>query len=217
MRKRPEGRARARTSDARRPPHRRALLHIRYEGSLKDEQFPHEVSDLLFDFAEKLFAEFPPNQNQPRNLMTAYFECVLYLVARMDLLLQYLAVADSDKERVIRVVLKQIEQEFGTANQGNIAEVISERMAEYERLFVSREPFTDKWYERVFSFFSARMDEALDDTRRYVWSMKSEASGARPMSREELLEIVRRVEIEHVVTFQRVVINFFSAGEDDES
>lgn len=184
---------------------------------MKDEQFPHEVSDFLFDFAEKLFSEFPPNQNQPRNLMTAYFECVLYLVARMDLLLQYLAVEDEDKERVIRVVLKQMETEFGTANEGIISEIISERMAEYERLFASRDPFTDRWYERVFAFFAARLDEAMDDNRRYVWSMKSEAAGSRPLLREEIMDLVRQVEIEHVVTFQRIVINFFASEESDEN
>ncbi|HUX14558.1 MAG TPA: hypothetical protein VMW87_16135 [Spirochaetia bacterium] len=186
------------------------------DSALKEDDFPHELSTFLFDFAERIFETFPPNQNQPRNLMTAYLECVLYLVARMDLLLGYLNVAEAQKERVLRVILSQIEEEFGTANSTSVAEVVAERMAQYEKLFSQREPFTDGWYERVFSFFAARIDESIDDTRRYVWNLTQEAHGARPLTREEILDAIRRSEIEDVVTFQRIVINFFTRQEEDD-
>ncbi len=149
--------------------------------------------------------------------MTAYLEAVLYLVARMDLLLSYLNVAESEKERVLRVILRQIEDEFGTANGTTIAEIVSERMAQYERLFSQGEPFTDRWYERVFGFFAARMDEAMDDTRSYIWNISQEPHGARPLSRADVMDVIRRAEMEDVVTFQRIVINFFTRqGDNDE-
>lgn len=187
------------------------------ERALDENEFPREVSGFVFDFAERLFEDFPPNQNQPRNLMTAYLEAVLYLVARMDLLLSYLSVAEAEKERVLRVILRQIEDEFGTANGTTIAEVVSERMAQYEKLFSQGEPFTDRWYERVLGFFAARMDEAMDDTRRYIWNLTQEPHGARPLARADVMDLIRRAEMEDVVTFQRIVINFFTRqGEDDE-
>jgi len=182
----------------------------------EEETFPQELSTLLFDFAEQLFAMFPPNENQPRNLFTAYLECVLYLVARMDLLLQYLDVADDEKERVIRVILSQIEDEFGTVNPTTVTEIVSERMAQYDRLFTSREAFSERWYDRVFAFYATQMDEAMDENRRFIWNITHEADGTRLMSREDILETIRLTEIEQVVTFQRVIINFFTHPEEGE-
>ena len=182
----------------------------------EEEKFPHELSTLLFDFAEQLFAMFPPNENQPRNLFTAYLECVLYLVARMDLLLQYLDVADDEKERVIRVILSQIEDEFGTVNPTTVTEVVSERMAQYDRLFTSREAFSERWYDRVFAFYATQMDEAMDENRRFIWNITRDAEGTRLMSREDILETIRLTEVEQVVTFQRVIINFFTHPEESQ-
>ena len=159
---------------------------------------------------------FPPNENQPRNLFTAYLECVLYLVARMDLLLQYLDVADDEKERVIRVILSQIEDEFGTVNPTTVTEVVSERMAQYDRLFTSREAFSERWYDRVFAFYATQMDEAMDENRRFIWNITRDAEGTRLMSREDILETIRLTEVEQVVTFQRVVINFFTHPEESQ-
>ncbi len=163
-----------------------------------------------------MFEEFPPNQNQPRNLLTAYLECVLYLVARMDLLLQYLSVEEDEKERLLRVILRQIEDEFGTANSTTVTEVISERMAQYERLFSTGEPFSERWYEQMFSFFAARLDEAMDDNRRFIWNLTRDPVGARTMPLEDIVLVVQRTEIEQIVTFQRVIINFFTHPSTDE-
>ncbi len=176
---------------------------------MNDEaQFPDELTDFLFEYAEEVTLAFPGTDAVPLNLSLAYFESIVYLQYRVSVLLPYFQISPDTVAEVNEGVRVRLHQEFVNAQTSVLEQEIDRGGSEYRH--IDHAAFSEAWYHRLFDVYAARMRRALNPKRRYIWNIGRVHDGEPPFSHEESIEYVHRAEIHHVVPFQRLVINFFN-------
>lgn len=172
-------------------------------------RFPEELTDFLFDYADEITRSFPHAEAIPMNLSIPYFESVMYLRARIRVLLPYFQISEALVDEVGNSVSERLLKEFQTADNNMVTRYEVSTQEEYRS--IEHAPFGEKWYFEIFELFRQRMVTALNPARRYVWNLDRPADpNQSTLGDDESLECVHRVEINHVVPFQRLVINFFN-------
>ena len=175
-------------------------------------RFPDELTDFLFEYAEEVTLSFPESTAIPVNLSIAYFESIVYLTARVRVLLPYFQISETLVSEVRVSVRERLIEEFRTVDADLIGDHADIATEEYDRIGRRTAPFSEQWYHQLFEVFRRRMCAAFEASRRYIWNLEiaADESGETDDDEEELLEFVHRAEIDQVVPFQRLVINFFN-------
>ncbi|MFW5994658.1 MAG: hypothetical protein ACOCRN_00970 [Spirochaetia bacterium] len=171
-------------------------------------KFSQELTDFLFESAEEVTMSFAGAESIPMNLSIPYFESVVYLRARIRVLLPYFQISSDLVSEVDSSVHSRLQQEFRTVSQDVLSFHYMLSSEAYENL--DQTPFTEAWYHQVFDLFAGKMAAAMRRSKMYIWNLDRPDESEPDMSDEDALEYVHRAEIHHVVPFQRLVINFFN-------
>ncbi len=173
-------------------------------------RFPDELTAFLFEYAEEVALSFPEANAIPVNLSIAYFESIVYLTARVRVLLPYFQISETLVSDVRLSVRERLTEEFRNADPELLGYHTDLATDEYDRICRRNAPFSEQWYHQLFEVFRRRMCDSLSTSRRYIWNLEIDPDRTEENDDEQLLEFVHRAEIHQVVPFQRLVINFFN-------
>lgn len=171
-------------------------------------KFSQELTDFLFESSEEVTLSFVGAESIPLNLSIPYFESIVYLRARISVLLPYFQISSDLVSEVDNSVYARLQQEFRTVDSDVLSFHYMLSSESYQNL--ETPPFSEEWYHQVFDLFAGKMATAMSRSKMYIWNLDRPVETEPDISDDDALDYVHRAEIHHVVPFQRLVINFFN-------
>ncbi len=174
------------------------------------EDFAESFGGFLCDYAEQVIQEFDGADRIPLNLSLQFFESIVFLFARTGSILPYFAVEPDTVVAMKRSVKDRLLSEFMTVDPDRLGVAFESGLASYVGISETDSPFSESWYTRMFAMYTKRMQNANRPGKVFIWNLDRASEADPPHTHDQVLEMVHRAEIRHVVPFQRLVINFFN-------